>query len=380
MVYENLRKMKGWNRVGDNKKMKKGISYKLALLLLSAIVVTGCANAQGADDTTEEESQQVAMADVLPKAGEAAGEVVKEASTEKTAEVTEEAESAETEEAEVAEIAEIAKVEETTETSKKNNKKATKGTIKVATVGSPNEEILQKAAGLLEEKGYQLTIEVCDEYLTPNQMLVEGQVDCNYYQHKAFLDRYNIEHQTTLAEVAKIHYEPLVIYSEKLESLDQVEKGMKVAISNNPTATARALWLLQDVELLTLMSDADMNTVKDDIAENPYNLEFVFVEESELVGKLQDIDLVICDKDLLMQEAMDDRDLFLAQEKEETMMVQNLSQVIAAVEAENANAKILAEVLLSEEMKQFVTTKYQGCICIMTSDVKEEIVDTDKDE
>ena len=357
--------------LGENKKMKKGISYKLALLLLSAIVVTGCASVQGAEVATEEASQQIAMSDVLPQAGEAVGEKVEETAAEETAEVTEKAESAETE---------VAKAEETTETSKKNNKKATKGTIKVATVGSPNEEILQKAASLLEEKGYQLTIEVCEDYLAPNQMLVEGQVDCNYYQHKAFLDRYNIEHQTTLAEVAKIHYEPLVIYSEKLESLDQVEKGMKVAISNNPTATARALWLLQDVELLTLMSDADMNTVKDDIAENPYNLEFVFVEESELVGKLQDIDLVICDKDLLMQEAMDDRDLFLAQEKEETMMVQNLSQVIAAVEAENANAKILAEVLLSEEMKQFVTTKYQGCICIMTSDVKEEIVDTDKDE
>lgn len=328
--------------------MRKSLSYRLVLMMLGVLLMTGCAGAKETEvtATTETEVATTAMADVLPQAGEAAGE----------------------------------KVKETTETSKKNNKKATKGTIKVATVGSPNEEILQKAAGLLEEKGYQLTIEVCDEYLTPNQMLVEGQVDCNYYQHKAFLDRYNIEHQTTLAEVAKIHYEPLVIYSEKLESLDQVEKGMKVAISNNPTATARALWLLQDVELLTLMSDADMNTVKDDIAENPYNLEFVFVEESELVGKLQDIDLVICDKDLLMQEAMDDRDLFLAQEKEETMMVQNLSQVIAAVEAENANAKILAEVLLSEEMKQFVTTKYQGCICIMTSDVKEEIVDTDKDE
>ena len=357
--------------LGENKKMKKGISYKLALLLLSAIVVTGCAGVQGAEVATEEASQQIAMSDVLPQAGEAVGEKVEETAAEETAEVTEKAESAETE---------VAKAEETTETSKKNNKKATKGTIKVATVGSPNEEILQKAAGLLEEKGYQLTVEVCEDYLAPNQMLVEGQVDCNYYQHKAFLDRYNIEHQTTLAEVAKIHYEPLVIYSEKLESLDQVEKGMKVAISNNPTATARALWLLQDVELLTLMSDADMNTVKDDIAENPYNLEFVFVEESELVGKLQDTDLVICDKDLLMQEAMDDRNLFLAQEKEETMMVQNLSQVIAAVEAENANAKILAEVLLSEEMKQFVATKYQGSICIMTDDVKEEIVDTDKDE
>lgn len=351
--------------------MKKGIPYRLALLILSAVCATGCASAQEDDITTEEVSQQVAMSDVLPQAGEAAAESVDEATTEETVEVTEEAESAETE---------VAKAEEDTETSKKNQKKSTKRIIKVATVGSPNEEILQKAASLLEEKGYQLTIEVCEDYLVPNQMLVEGQVDCNYYQHKAFLDRYNIEHQTTLAEVAKIHYEPLVIYSEKLESLDQVEKGMKVAISNNPTAMARALWLLQDVELLTLMSDADMNTVKDDIAENPYNLEFVFVEESELVGKLQDTDLVICDKDLLMQEAMDDRNLFLAQEKEETMMVQNLSQVIAAVEAENANAKILAEVLLSEEMKQFVATKYQGSICIMADDVKEEIIDTDKDE
>ena len=315
--------------------MKKGILYRLALLMLSAVCVAGCASEQGAEIASKEVNQQVAMADALPQAGEAGVEK---------------------------------------ETSKKNHKKATKGTIKVATIGSPNTEILQQASALLEEEGYALEIEVCEDYLTPNQMLAEGQVDCNYYQHKAFLDRYNIEHQTTLAEVAKIHYEPLVIYSQTLESLEKIEKGMKVAISNNPTAIARALWLLQDVKLLTLMSDADMNTVKDDIAENPYNLEFVFVEENELVGKLQDTDLVICDKDLLMQVALDDRALFLAQEAEETMMVQNLSQVVAATEAGNTNAKILAEVLLSEEMKQFIDTKYQGAICMMeeAADVSEE--------
>lgn len=320
--------------------MKRGILYRLALLLLGATFITGCAG----NTTTEVETNEIAhveMADALPQAGEAGAET------------------------------EVAKVEETF---KKNHKKATKGTIKVATIGSPNTEILQQASALLEEKGYALEIEVCEDYLTPNQMLAEGQVDCNYYQHKAFLDRYNIEHQTTLAEVAKIHYEPLVIYSQTLESLEKIEKGMKVAISNNPTAIARALWLLQDVKLLTLMSDADMNTVKDDVAENPYNLEFVFVEEKELVGKLQDTDLVICDKDLLMQVALDDRALFLAQEAEETMMVQNLSQVVAATEAGNTNAKILAEVLLSEEMKQFIDTKYQGAICMMeeAADVSEE--------
>ena len=341
--------------------MKKGILYRLALLMLSAVCVAGCAGEQGAEVTSKEVNQQVvAMSDALPQAGEAGVEkkTTEEVETEGTGEVVVE------------------------ETSKKNHKKATKGTIKVATIGSPNTEILQQASALLEEKGYALKIEVCEDYLTPNQMLAEGQVDCNYYQHKAFLDRYNIEHQTTLEEVAKIHYEPLVIYSQTLESLDKVEKGMKVAISNNPTAIARALWLLQDVKLLTLMSDADMNTVKDDVAENPYNLEFVFVEEKELVGKLQDTDLVICDKDLLMEVALDDRALFLAQEAEETMMVQNLSQVVAAAEADNANAKILAEVLLSEEMKQFIDTKYQGAICMMeeAADVSEESESTQETE
>ena len=336
--------------------MKKGIQYRLALLLLGTTIITGCAGNATTDVETNEVAQ-VEMTDVLPQAGEAVGEEsVEETTTEEVAE-------------------EVTKVEDkTTETSKKNDKKATKGTIKVATVGSPNTEILQQASTLLEEKGYALKIEVCEDYLTPNQMLAEGQVDCNYYQHKAFLDRYNIEHQTTLVEVEKIHYEPLVIYSQTLESLEKIEKGMKVAISNNPTAIARALWLLQDVKLLTLMSDADMNTVKDDVAENPYNLEFVFVEENELVGKLQDTDLVICDKDLLMQEAIDDRALFLAQETEETMMVQNLSQVVVAAEEGNANAKMLAEVLLSEEMKQFIDTKYQGAICMMNkaTDMSEE--------
>ena len=378
--------------------MRKSLSYRLALMMLGAVLITGCAGAKETEvaATTEMEAVTIAMSDVLPQAGEAAEDVNINAGENMT---TEEAASEIVKEEAVTETTDADKVENKTENetttevanvttkdntnvtgSKKNNKKATKGTITVATVGSPNTEILQQAAVLLEEKGYQLKVEVCEDYLTPNQMVMDGKADCNYYQHEAFMERYNIEHGTTLAEVAKIHYEPLVIYSEKLESLEQVEKGMKVAISNNPTAIARALWLLQDVELVTLMSDADMNTVKDDVAENPYNLEFVFVEESELVGKLQDTDLVICDKDFLMQEAMDDRNLFLAQEKEETMMVQNLSQVIAAVEAENVNAKILAEALLSEEMKQFVVTKYQGSICIMTGDEKEEIIDTDKDE
>lgn len=345
--------------------MKKELQYRFACVLFCAMLMTGCT--KGTEEVTSVETgnlTSVSVESVLPKAGEAVTGIAETTAAESEAAKENVPLAQET----------VPVAEETTDTeikeekaakdSKKNNKKS-KGTITVATVGSPNVEILQQAAVLLEENGYQLKVEVCEDYVTPNQMVTEGKVDCNYYQHKAFLDRYNIEYQTTLAEVDKVHYEPYIIYSEKIENLDQVENGMKVAISDNPTATARALWLLQDAKLITLMSDADINTVKDDIAENPYNLEIVFVEEGELVAKLQEIDLVICDKNLLMQDAIDDRSLFLAQENDESVMVQNLSHIVAATEADNANAKLLAEVLVSEEMRQFVTTKYQGSICII---------------
>ena len=190
----------------NDNKMKRRVLYRLYALVLSALCLSGCAGTK--ETEVEEQVVEAEMTQALPQAGEAAG------------------------------------------VTKEKSNKTVKGTIQVATVGSPNTEILQQAAVLLEEKGYQLKIEVCEDYVTPNQMVAEGKVDCNYYQHEAFLERYNIEHQSSLLEVAKIHYESLGLYSQSLESLEQVESGMQVAISNNPTAIARALWLLQDAELV----------------------------------------------------------------------------------------------------------------------------------
>ena len=327
--------------------MKRGILYRFALLLLSVALMTGCTGTKGIATT---ETTTTKMAQALPQAGEAA----EKTAVEKEAEI------------ETKKTTEPMTDEKTKEKKESSSKKTVaKGAIQVATVGSPNTEILQQVAILLEEKGYQLKIEVCEDYLTPNQMLVEKRVDCNYYQHEAFLERYNIEYQTTLSEVAKIHYEPLAIYSQTMDALEQVENGMEVAISSNPTAVARALWLLQDAGLVKLVSDADMNTVKDDITENPKKLEFVFVEESELADKLQEADMVICSKDILMQEAIDTREFILAEESKETMMVQKLAQSVVAVEANNEKAKVLADTLLSDEMKQFVDTKYQGSVILM---------------
>lgn len=237
-----------------------------------------------------------------------------------------------------------------------------KGTISVAAIGSPNTEILQEAARLLEKKGYLLKIEVCDDYLMPNQLLEEGKVDCNFYQHAAFLERYNIEKETNLLEMAKIYYEPMAIFSQKVSKLTEVEKGAKVAVSENPTALAQALWLLHDEGLLTLMSDADMTAMVDDIKENPLQLEFVTMKEDEILQKLGEVDLGVCHMGYTLKEGVEAEGILLGMEEKNSMAAQNLAQSVVVLQYPNENANILIDTLMSEEMLKFMETKYQGSI------------------
>ncbi len=307
-------------RNGDKKKMKinKSKKYMIMFLMAAGIMITGCKKSEEvSDDTYQLTEEELSYA--LPEAGEAA----------------------------------VWKAEV---------QAGSKGTISVATVGSPNTEILQEAARILGEKGYLLNIEICEDYLTPNQQVLEGKADCNYYQHEAFLERYNIEKQTNLVEMAKIHYEPMAIFSQNLKSLTEVKKGAKVAVPENPTALAQALWLLQDEGLITLMSDADMNTVKDDIAENPLELEFISMKEEEVLVHLEEVDLAICHTGYTLKEGIEAESILLAVEAEDSMMAQKLSQSIIVSEYPNENAKILIETLMSEEMQKFMETEYQGSI------------------
>ncbi len=255
-----------------------------------------------------------------------------------------------------------------------------KGTISVATVGSPNTEILQEAAKILGEKGYLLNIEVCEDYLTPNQLVTEGQVDCNYYQHALFLERYNIEKGTSLLEMAKIHYEPLAIFSQKVKGTDEIEKGAKVAIPENPTALAQALWLLHDEGLLTLMSDADMTAVEEDIAENPLQLELVPMKEEEILKKLDEVDIALCHTGYTLKEGMEAEEIMLAVEDKESRAAQNLAQSIIVSQYPNENAQMLIETLMSEQMQKFIETQYQGSIYMMDEELSDDEVTVSEEE
>lgn len=97
-------------------------------------------------------------------------------------------------------------------------------TIKVGASPTPHAEILGSIKDLLAKHGYKLDIVEYSDYIQPNVALASGDLDANYFQHIAYLDNYNSENGTKLANAGKVHFEPLGLYGGKAKSLDDLKK------------------------------------------------------------------------------------------------------------------------------------------------------------
>ena len=96
-------------------------------------------------------------------------------------------------------------------------------TVSCAATPAPHCEVLEVCKEILAAKGITLDIQEYDDYVIPNTVVEDGQVDTNYFQHQPYLDDFNAEHGTHLVTVAGIHVEPMGIYGGKQDSLAPIE-------------------------------------------------------------------------------------------------------------------------------------------------------------
>ena len=228
---------------------------------------------------------------------------------------------------------------------------------------APHAEILEAARPVLEEKGYSLKIVEYTDYVQPNLALDTGDLDANYFQHKPYLDTFNEENGTHLVSAGAIHYEPFGIYAGKSDSLDELADGAEVLVPNDVTNEARALLLLQDQGLLTLKEDAGLTATINDITENPKNLDIVELEAAQLPRSLQDADIAVINGNYAIEAGLKVTDA-LAVEASDSLAAQTYGNVVAVREGdeESNKTKALMEVLTSDDIKEFIETKYDGAV------------------
>lgn len=248
-----------------------------------------------------------------------------------------------------------------------------KEVVKVAAVGGEDLEILTKAAELLKGKGYGVEILSCEDYDSPNQMLLEEEADANLFQHFGYLERYNIEKGTNLTKDAAIYFQPMAVYPGKTKELSKIEKGSVFFVPADTTGYARALLLLQQEGIVKLMDDADLMAVEGDIIKNPREIKLIKTEEDKMWEKRMEADFIICTASYLIAQGEDPENGCLAKEKEDSQAAKYLSRILVINEENKEKLRPLTEVLVSEQMKEFIQSYFHGRLSFIgTVEAEEE--------
>ena len=235
--------------------------------------------------------------------------------------------------------------------------------IKVAATSVPHSEILEAIKGDLAAKGYDLVINTMDDYVIPNNATESGDVDANYFQHTPYLDQFNEENGTHLVSVVKVHYEPFGIYAGTASALEDIKEGDSIAVPNDVTNEARALLLLEANGLIKLVDGAGLTATKNDIVENPLNLNIVEMEAALVPSVLDEVAAAVINGNYALEAGLKVSEA-LATEDAESEAAQTFANILVVKEGNENDPKTLAlaEALTSETVRDFIDATYDKSV------------------
>lgn len=237
-------------------------------------------------------------------------------------------------------------------------------TLKVGASSTPHAIILEKAKPILAEKGITLEIEEYEDYVLPNDDVDNGTLDANYFQHIPYLEQTIEDTGYELTNVGGIHIEPMGAYSQSISNIDDIPEGTEVVLSNSVSDHGRVLGLFQDVGLITLDESVDVQSSEiKDIVDNPKDLKFTAEYEPALLPEIyhseKDIIVVINTNYAIGAELNPIEDSIFIEGKESPYV-----NIIAArtEDKDSASLKTLVEVLLSEEIQDFIIEEFESAV------------------
>ena len=235
--------------------------------------------------------------------------------------------------------------------------------IKVGASPSPHAEILEQVKAEVEKQGYTLEIVEFNDYVIPNTAVDQGELDANFFQHKPYLDNFNVENGTDIVSVAAIHFEPLGIYSAKVTDVADIKEGALIGVPNDATNEARALLLLEANGLITLKEGAGINATIYDIESNPLNLEIKEIEAAQLPLSLQDLDAAVINGNYAISGGLSVADA-IAVEESTSVAAETYANILAvkAGNEDNEKVQVLINALKSDAVKSYIEGEYAGAV------------------
>ncbi len=149
-----------------------------------------------------------------------------------------------------------------------------------------------------------------------------------------------------------------LIFTLVLSACGKKTSPVLIAVPNDPTNEGRALLLLEAHGLIKLKDGAGLTATVQDIAENPYKIEFREVEAAQIPNIRQDVDFAVINTNYALAAGIDPAKEALLVENSESPYVN-----ILAVKSGNENTplvKALAAALTSQKVVDYINSTYAG--------------------
>ena len=136
--------------------------------------------------------------------------------------------------------------------------------------------------------------------------------------------------------------------------------AVKIGVPNDTTNEARALLLLQENGIIKLADGAGITATKNDIVDNPYNVEIVEAEAAQLPNMLPDLDYAVINSNYAINAGLNPVNDSLFIEGSASAY----ANILAVKEGNENEPKILAlkAALESKQVADYIAEKYAGSV------------------
>ncbi len=235
---------------------------------------------------------------------------------------------------------------------------ATPGVIKVGVTPGAHAEIMDQVRHRAQAGGLQLDVIVFDDKNRIDAALAAGKIDA-----ASFEDGPSFEAQRqryALVNVGSTITFPMALYSRKLKTLTQLQRGATIAIPADAAGTARALVLLQNFTLLTFSDRAGLRATLADITSNRLHLKIKKVPRQQLFATLDQVAFAVIDSSDAARAG-----LYPARDSLGIEDARSPWQNVLAVRAADRSQPWVAQLSAayhSDDVAHFILTRYQDSV------------------
>ena len=231
--------------------------------------------------------------------------------------------------------------------------------VKLGLTGVIYEDIWNPIKEKLAGEGIDLQYVQFSDFSLPNAALDAGEIDINAFQHHAYFNNDTEKNGYDLTAIGDTFIIAMNIYSDQIQSIDELKDGDTVAIPDDASNGGRALKVLESAGIIEIDPDAGVNPTVSDITNYKVQVDITELGASTIPSVIPDFTIAVVNGNYALDYGIDPSTaIFKESEYDDDSYF-----CLIAVKSGNADDPVYQEIVKlfqSEETKQIFEDKFGG--------------------